>query len=547
MKPTHRILFSIIAIGTLSVLAAQAGTAVVLEGFEHGYTTNSQGITNLAPFTLYGTPRGAPCSVSIYTSAGPGDPRVTEGTHSAKIVFPTDGFGNDFEISLSDAACLMIETAAAAKQPGRYILRYDVILENTNLISYFNQHWFVANTWNYVRSGGGVSTNYGGEQFEIDSYSLAVELPEVAMPTNLPSGTNAADFASATLTGVTGFLSDQFAAATPAMEPLNNFTIYIDNIRLIDTYETPTTTPVVYPLQSFENPASPTGGATNLQPSIITLSPYTTNGLYNLAADGGIFDVCSIVPANAFIDNISSPPSIYTPAEESDFAVSDGTNCLQVATSTSGYTQFAFSLPLAGTRLQQILNLNLTPAQLAHYTIRWDLTSPYVPFYNASNGAYIGGGDGDYFQLDYNATTGSILPMSNGRRQSDNQFGLQRQTYSETLDQILYWGTSPALCVSTSTESYWDSDPFYFDNFRLLDTAPKYTVITSESYNSGTKQFTLTWLSEPSQTYTVQFSSSLNNGFTSNLATGVPSGGDYTTTTVTVPGGTAGYLRILTQ
>jgi hypothetical protein len=537
MKLTHRILSSTIAIGTLSVLAAHAGSTVVLEGFENGYTTNSQGKTNVAPFTTYGTrSNGPPVSVSIYTSAGPGDPRVTEGTHSVKVVFPTDGFGNDFAISLSDAACSMIENAAISNQPARYIVRYDVILENINLVSYFNQHFFIANNWNYVRSGGGFRTNYNGEQFEIDSYSVAVELPGVAMPTNPPSGTNAGDFTSSGVAGITGFLSDQFEAVT---EPLTNFTIYIDNVRLIDTYETPTTTPTVYPMQSFETGL---GGATNLEPADATLLLYTTNGEYNPAAtDTGVPGVCAFV--NYVYVGDPNPPGGNPPvtaAGESDFAVTDGTNCLAISNSVSGYVQDVFSLPLAATRLQQILNLNLTPAQLAHYTIRWDVTVPYVPL-------LVGGVDGDYFQLDYNATTGSILPMSTGRRQSDAQYALQRETYSSTLDQIAYWGTSPALAVSTSVDTYWTNAPFYFDNFRLIDTAPRYTQITAESYNSGTGQFTLTWLSEPSQTYTIQFSATVNGSFATTLASGVPSGGDYTTTTVTTPGGAAGYLRISAQ
>ena len=128
MKITAKILFNVIALGAFSVLTAQAGNTVVLEGFENGYTTNSQGKTNITPFTVYGTPRGAPVSVSLYTATGPGDPRVTEGTHSVKVVFPLDGFGNDFVLSLSYAACSMIENAASSNQPGRYILRYDVIL-----------------------------------------------------------------------------------------------------------------------------------------------------------------------------------------------------------------------------------------------------------------------------------------------------------------------------------------------------------------------------------------------------------------------------------
>lgn len=553
MKLTRNIFFNLAVVGSLSVLTAQAGSTVVLEGFENGISVNSQGKTNLTAFNNYGGRTSAPYSlsqpapppkVSIYTADGPNDPRVTEGTHSAKIVFPTDGFGNDFSISLSDAACAMIEAAGKSNQPGRYIFRYDLILEGVDQILYFNQHYFLANNWNYVRSGGGVQTTYEGKLFEKDSYSVALDLPEVSLPTNAVSGTNSGDFTGAGIPGITGFFSDQFQAVT---EPLTNFTIYIDNVRIVDTYQTPTTVPVTYPLLSFESGLT---GVTNLSPSTTVLSLYTKNGVYNLPTYNGVAGVCSIQPNNALVvdPGDASPPQLVTPAEESDFAVTDGSHCLQVVPLVSGYNLDVLSISLAGTRLQQILSLNLTPAELAHYTIRWDLTSPFVPFYNTTNGDGELGGDGDYFQLDYNCTTGSLLPMSNGRRQSDGQFGLQRQTYSATLDQILYWGTFPSISVSTSVDSTsWPGDPFYYDNFRLIDTAPKYTVITGQSYNVSTHQLTVTWLSEPSQTYNVVFSSNVAGAYGTTLATGVPSGGDFTTKTVTVPGGAAGFVRIETQ
>lgn len=537
MKTSRGIQFTAICACLFPALAALGAGTTVLEGFEHGYTTNSQGMTNIQVFTQYGTPRNnTPVSVSIYTAAGPGDPRVTEGTHSAKIVFPTDGFGNDFSINLSDVACSMLENAAISNQPGRYIVRYDVIMENVNLLSYFNEHWFIANNWDYVRSGGGIITNYGGEKFEIDTFSCAVELPGVGMPTNAPSRTNAADFASAGDIGLTGFCSDQFAGVT---EPLNNFTIYIDNVRLVDTYDTPTDTPTVFTLQSFEG-AGNLGGATDTDanPANTTVSLYTTNHQYNPA--WGTPNVNAILYPAFIYPPPPDPPYYYSPTQESDFAVTDGTNCLCVSNTTSGYDYDLFSLPLSGTLLQQLINLNLPPSVLAHYTIRWDLSTPYVPYFN-------GGADGDYYQLDYNATTGSILPMSNGRRQSDNQWGMQRQTYSATLDQILYWGTTPALSVSLSPASAWVGNPFYFDNFRLMDTQPKYNYITAESYNAGTRQLRLVWFSDPAEHYTVQFTPTLPFQSPTVLAVNVPSGGFYTTNTLTVPGGQAGFVRILAQ
>jgi hypothetical protein len=538
MKTSHPIRFGMFCACLIPCLSTFGGSTVVLEGFEQGYTVNSQLITNIQVFTAYGTPRNnMPVSISIYTAAGPGDPRVTEGTNSAKIVFPADGFGNDFSLNLSDLACWMVTSAAASNQPGRYVIRYDVILENVNNLSYFNQHWFIANNWDYVRSGGGVHTNYNGIQFEIDSFSCAVELPGVAMPTDPSySGYNSGDFASAGQIGLTGFCSDQFAGVT---EPLNNFTIYIDNVRLVDTYGNPSDTPSVFPLQSFEGPNN-LGGATvtDANPANTKLSLSTTNGLYN--PTWGVPGVDALTYPAFVYPPPGDPPSYYSPAQESDFAVTDGTNCLCVSNTAVGYDYDIFSLPLSGTVLGQLINLNLPASVLAHYTIRWDLSTPYVPFANA-------GADGDYYQLDYNATTGSILPMSNGRRQTDNQWGMQRQTYSATLDQILYWGTSPALSVSLSAAAKWTGDPFYFDNFRLLDTQPKYNYITAQSYNAATRQFTVTWFSDPAESYTVQFSSSLPFASPTALAVNIPSGGFYTTNVVTVPAGQAGFIRIMAQ
>jgi hypothetical protein len=528
MKTTNKIVLSFMAAAALSVLDARAGSTVVLESYENGFQTNSQHQVNIAPFTLYGTRNGTPCACSIYTSAGPGDPRCTDGTHSAKVVFPVDGFGNDFSISLSDAACTLIEKAASSNQVARYVLRYDIIYQDINLLSFFNQTWFFANNWDYCRSGGAILTNYGGHQFGIASFSVPLELPGIASPTNAPSPTNSGDFASAGIPGLTGFCSDQFQGVT---EPLNNFTIYIDNIRLVDTYETPTATPAVFPLQSFETASPALGGVTNLTPSVTTLSLYTTNGIYNPQTDGGEPD--------AYTGPLDFPQDPSSSQDITDFAVTDGSNCLQVACTGPYYNYDIFTLPFQGTRLDKILSLGLSPAQLSHYTLRWDVTTPFINL-NTSMA------DSDFFQIDYNAPTGSIFPMSTGRRQYDSQVQLQRETHQATLDQIPYWGPNPpTLGVSVSQPPSWEGAPFYFDNFELIDTAPGYTVITGETYDPSSHQLGVTWLSTPGQTYNIQFASSLTAGFTSTLATGVPSGGDSTTKVVTTPGGTAGYVRIV--
>jgi hypothetical protein len=68
--------------------------------------------------------------------------------------------------------------------------------------------------------------------------------------------------------------------------------------------------------------------------------------------------------------------------------------------------------------------------------------------------------------------------------------------------------------------------------------------ITSPSYHPATHQFTLTWSSTPGSTYTIRHTSSLSSGFT-DLVTGIAaSGGSSTTTTVTVPTASTGFLQV---
>jgi len=72
-------------------------------------------------------------------------------------------------------------------------------------------------------------------------------------------------------------------------------------------------------------------------------------------------------------------------------------------------------------------------------------------------------------------------------------------------------------------------------------------IITSSHYNPATLQFTLTWTSVTGAMYTVQETPSLNPTAWSSLQTNIVSGGSTTTTTVTMPAGTKGFLRILVQ
>ncbi|HEY2083980.1 MAG TPA: hypothetical protein VGI88_14455, partial [Verrucomicrobiae bacterium] len=92
----------------------------------------------------------------------------------------------------------------------------------------------------------------------------------------------------------------------------------------------------------------------------------------------------------------------------------------------------------------------------------------------------------------------------------------------------------------------WTDNLLTSGSITVSGTAPASIVITSSAYNPATHQFTLTWNSTPSATYSVQYSSNLaSDPFSNNvLATGIPSGGAQTTDTITLPANSAGFLRV---
>ena len=130
--------------------------------------------------------------------------------------------------------------------------------------------------------------------------------------------------------------------------------------------------------------------------------------------------------------------------------------------------------------------------------------------------------------------------------------GLQRTTYSATLDQITAWGGcptggDPALIFAFKGSPEGIPYIYCFDNFVLIDTAPAGPTITSWQYDNATRHFTLTWTSASGATYKVLTSPSLASGGFTTLVSGIASGGNQTTTTVTMPAGQAGFLRIQQQ
>lgn len=542
-------LFAVAILGVFPSLAAFAQTTTVLENFSEstpgmppGITTNgfspanctfdgARGYcnTNIALFTAYGG-RSASGQVTLsqYTATGPNDPFVTEGTNSMAVTFYTTGFGNDFQIILSDTNSYLVEKAAQSGQIGRYILRFDEVFPNPSQYSSFNQDVYIGANQDYLEIGGAVpfATNAS-----LGVYSCALELPALGLP--LPNtGTNVQMIIADLLT-----TNGSFNAS--------NWTVYIDNIRLIDTYASTSTVPIVYPLISFKNGI---GAATNLYPTVSSyygnpvtsraaLYQYVTNGLFNSITDS-VPNVCTTNDALVYPAYLPSTNITDFAVTEADGAALEVSNSFPEAGSAPYEADFAVSF--AGTKLAKIISQNLPPSELTHYTLRWDTTMPELWSFE----------DGEYVNMTF-ATGAASLTMCQARRDNFGQWGLQRDTYSVTLDQISAWGGSPvhddpAIIFFFDAYNFGVPYVYYFDNFELIDTAPVVPIITSSLYIQPSRQFTLTWTSETGGSYTVLYSSNLQSGF-SPLVTDIPSGGTTTTTTVTLPAGNLGYLRILAE
>lgn len=113
---------------------------------------------------------------------------------------------------------------------------------------------------------------------------------------------------------------------------------------------------------------------------------------------------------------------------------------------------------------------------------------------------------------------------------------------------------TPAFNFSALTGYRVEVDPSTFagtytaawEQLDLVGTAPTSILITSQSYNPATQNFTLTWTSAAGKTYNILTATNLNSGFTTNT-TGVASGGATTTTTVALPNTPACFLRVQQQ
>jgi hypothetical protein len=447
--PSYHLLTAMALAGALSLFvhstSSAAENAVLLEGFETSIDA--------------ATAASARVTLALKTSTGPEDRGVTQGTKSLEMtISETEGWGHDVDILFSDAnSDLLRKAAQATNDTARYILRFDYVFPESGVTSWMN-----------VQVGGWAK----GDALESNNATntMSIPLDLVTVPEEGP---------------ITLELNFNFDATE---DPFTSLTGYIDNFRLVDTYA-PGAKPVVYLLQSFEDPNDPTGGATD-RGTRTTYSQYTSTG-----AD--------------------------------DLRVSDGTHSLKVDYTVNSWMQ-DFTIPFAGTKLAEILKLDLpveerpTPDQLARYTLRWETTYPA----QADN-------TGGWIETGYDTQQQGFPWSQGGDFGAADSTGYQR-TYSVTLDQTAWSdSTDPKPSLLFIANGDW-TDPgiaLYFDNFRLIDTGsvpaaqPK---IESIALNAQ-KKIVITWTGGGVLQSTLSLKSPITwstvNGATSGTPIDPPAGG----------------------
>ena len=103
--------------------------------------------------------------------------------------------------------------------------------------------------------------------------------------------------------------------------------------------------------------------------------------------------------------------------------------------------------------------------------------------------------------------------------------------------------TFPGLATGLS----WIDNLATSGSIMVTGTASVSPVITQSHYNPVTRQFTLTWTSVNGALYSVRESPLLNIPSWTILQNNIPSGGSTTTTTVTMPAGSSGFLQVFQQ
>ncbi|HUF61339.1 MAG TPA: hypothetical protein VMN36_04640 [Verrucomicrobiales bacterium] len=431
-----------------------ASTETILESFEDG-------IGNVQPMD-WGGGRGADGLVDLihYSKTAADDIAVTHGERALQITLRERKFwSSDFGVTLSSEASEILKNAAASREEGRYILRYDMLFPATgDLIPWINTTGFIGD-----RTPGQLEAGPG-----IRAMSFALDLMEPELPVN-GEGQVVLNFAS-------NFDTTE--------NPFTSLDLYLDNIRLVDTYA-PGSVPVVTVLDSFEE---------------------------------------DVGRASDFTDWGATPRTTYASYTRSgldDNRVTEGEKSLQVDISGVGAWGADFNLSL-----KDLASILLLPQEArSRYTLRFDVAFPTTSDQWS----------GDWYVLAVH-TLADIVPHTLGRPAGMEG---QTRTFSLQLDQVPFptfdpsnpEDLNPRLLIINNGP--WGADGTYLniDNLRIIDTANVPLAIRDISADFAAQTVSVSWFSSDRQAYAVDISTSLLEDDWQNLATGIAgaSGAVFTT------------------
>ncbi len=431
-----------------------ASTETILESFEDG-------IGSVQPMD-WGGGRGADGLVDLtqYSKTGAEDIAVTHGEKALRVTLRERKFwSSDFAVTLSTEASEILKNAAASREEGRYILRYDLLFPETgDLIPWINSTGYIGD-----RAPGQLEAGSG-----VRSMSFALDLMAPELPVN-GEGQVVLNFAQ-------NFDSTE--------DPFTSIDLYVDNIRLVDTYA-PGSVPVITVLDSFEE-------------DIARVSDFTDWGA---------------TPRTAY--------SAYTRTGTDDPRVTEGEKSLQIDISGVGAWGADFNISL-----KDLGSILLLPQEARdRYTLRFDVAFP------TSTEQW----SADWYVISVN-TLADAVPYAIARPEGMEG---QTRTFSLQLDQVPFPTFDPSnpddpnprlLIINNGP---WGADGTYLniDNLRIIDTENVPLAIRDIAADFAAQTVSISWFSSERQAYAVDISSSLLEDDWQNLATGIAgaSGAAFTT------------------
>ncbi|MDC3255059.1 hypothetical protein OAV21_01515 [bacterium] len=234
----------------------------------------------------------------------------------------------------------------------------------------------------------------------------------------------------------------------------NGLEIYIDNIRLVDTY-TEGAVPATTVLKGFEK-----------EDEMNEIIPITER--YELA--------------------------LHEKSEPGDVAVTEGENSLAITFAGAGAWKQDFTIPLAGTLMDSIAAL--PPGARQRYTLRLDVIFGEVD--ESWNGVWLN------FNIRPGAGGTSLGNYSMSRVQDEAHV----RTYSLTMDQIELGTDDPGIRLVNQAAWGDAGHTFHVDNLRIIDT-DKSPLKISDLKVTPEGDFAFTWKSSDAQAYALDASADL--------------------------------------